>query len=82
MKQRFEITVQHSHRVHIDHPDGSRSWTSERLPDTQELVEIEIDLQALAAEYGSQAFKNKSGRSRLAGGLIEFRNVSKLRRIA
>lgn len=71
---RRTVTVIRHERVPVTTP-GSSGWTSRPLPDTQEVVEIEIDVDAIAKILGQKACTSKSGKSQEINGLVVVRKV-------
>lgn len=63
------LTIQRRKRVQATPP--GIGWTT--VPDGDELVDIsiEIDIDALARDLGTKAWRSRGGRSVLGGGMIK-----------
>lgn len=71
---KFVVTVKRSRLVEGE--DGN--FRREHLPDEQHVVEVQVDLEKLAATLGPKAVLSKGGKAIEASGMVIVRSVRQL----
>jgi hypothetical protein len=74
MQQRYTMTMP---ARRVDRKNAEGQWEKVELPESEETVELSIDIDWLLAQLGKKAIASRGGKSQSLAGAVKVKHIRK-----